>query len=38
MIVVFIIFSPIFDEIEAQKELGQFTQDEVQEPETTQEV
>ena len=28
----------IFDEIEAQKELGQFTQDEVQEPETTQEV
>ena len=28
----------IFDEIETQKELGQFTQDEVQEPETTQEV
>ena len=28
----------IFDEIEQQKELGQFTQDEVQEPETTQEV
>ena len=28
----------IFDEIDAQKELGQFTQDEVQEPETTQEV
>ena len=28
----------IFDEKETQKELGQFTQDEVQEPETTQEV
>jgi hypothetical protein len=28
----------IFDEIEQQKELGQFTQDEVQQPETTQEI
>ena len=28
----------IFDEIDQQKELGQFTQDEVQQPETTQEV